>query len=487
MNNFDIAIIGNGILANAIAFQLLLDDPQIKIGIIGPTNFEGGASSAAGAMLGCFGEVSHHTFENKFSKYKLDLSVKAKSYWPDWLNHLSEYSQMILPTVKGTFIILNGKSGILDSHNYQSIIKALNEYHELYEHTDGKDIPGFYPLDDCRPLASIFLPNEIALNVDALAKMFKSVFQRQNTITLIDERVSKLNVEKNIKVITTTNNNIYTAKNVLLAAGAFSQELIDQIDPLKFRIPRLFHGVGISLLLERKKVNIQHVIRTPNRSFACGLHALPRDNQSLYMGSTNNISLYPEFGPKTANLRFLLHCLLQQINQNLHQNTLQKILVGNRPVTFDTFPLLGKTSIPGFYIATGTYREGYLLAPYLAKYMSSLILNNQEIFNNPFLPERLPIKTMSQEQAIETALNNYTSGSFEHETQLPAVGWYEMFKNMLQEKICKLYQEIDCDQFIIPPDLLLMFDEEYDDTIAYFKNYLANVRRAYDKQNVAVS
>jgi L-2-hydroxyglutarate oxidase LhgO len=58
MQTFDVLIIGNGILGYSTAYALFMEDPSLKIGIIGPSNCLAGATKAAGAMLGCFGEIT---------------------------------------------------------------------------------------------------------------------------------------------------------------------------------------------------------------------------------------------------------------------------------------------------------------------------------------------------------------------------------------------------------------------------------------------
>ena len=47
---------------------------------------------------------------------------------------------------------------------------------------------------------------------------------------------------------------------------------------------------------------------------------------------------------------------------------------GLRPGTPDDLPILGETSLPGYFAATGHYRDGILLAPITARLMTQLIL-----------------------------------------------------------------------------------------------------------------
>ncbi len=46
---------------------------------------------------------------------------------------------------------------------------------------------------------------------------------------------------------------------------------------------------------------------------------------------------------------------------------------GLRPGTPDALPILGVTSMPGYYVATGHFRDGILLAPITARVMAQVI------------------------------------------------------------------------------------------------------------------
>ena len=46
---------------------------------------------------------------------------------------------------------------------------------------------------------------------------------------------------------------------------------------------------------------------------------------------------------------------------------------GLRPGTPDALPILGATSMPGYYVATGHFRDGILLAPITARVMAQVI------------------------------------------------------------------------------------------------------------------
>jgi glycine oxidase len=43
----------------------------------------------------------------------------------------------------------------------------------------------------------------------------------------------------------------------------------------------------------------------------------------------------------------------------------------------DNYPILGATTLPGYFLATGLFRNGLLLAPIVAQAMADLITTNQ--------------------------------------------------------------------------------------------------------------
>ena len=52
-----VVVAGNGALGLATAWRLAVQAPDVEVIVVGPAEREGGASQAAGAMLGHFGEI----------------------------------------------------------------------------------------------------------------------------------------------------------------------------------------------------------------------------------------------------------------------------------------------------------------------------------------------------------------------------------------------------------------------------------------------
>lgn len=54
---------------------------------------------------------------------------------------------------------------------------------------------------------------------------------------------------------------------------------------------------------------------------------------------------------------------------------------GLRPGTPDNLPILGTTPTPGYFVATGHFRDGILLAPVTAKVMGQVISGRRPDFD----------------------------------------------------------------------------------------------------------
>lgn len=480
VQEFDIAIMGGGILGYTTAFSILLKEPNIKLAIMGGKT-RGMATLASGAMLGCYGEITKHSLRHNAGKIKHKMAVQAARKWPGWLEKVSDSTQDKLGMYQnlkinpGTFIILNAKARSLEQENFFAILGALKEQKEPYLEVDSSDIPGFNPANGCQLLKAIYMPDEGTIDSNYLLSALKKIISLSKNCTVFDEDVIKLYANTNqLAQIETYQGTSIKAKKFLLAAGAHSQALINQIHYLRNRVPPIFSGVGLSLLVSQADPQIIINIRTPNRAGACGLHVLPRGGNSLYIGATNKLHLTPKGNAKLDQVTFLLQTI-EQINQSLCNSALINYSVGNRAVTLDTFPLIGKTSLDNLWILSGTYRDGFHLSPVLSEIIATEMLEKEPAISLPyhiFSPERFPIQTMTQEEAIKDTVDHYLSSAYEHNMKLPHNMYEDMLEEMFHKNLQNLYKKLDI-KMAIPAELIGAFDvEKLPD---FLNNYLQHV------------
>lgn len=482
MTNFDVVVVGNGVLGMATAHALQLRSPQLRVAVVGPRARTGAASAAAGAMMGCYGEVTAQLLRTEAGRAKLAKGLHAARCWPDWLDGINE----ALPDAErvsirpGTVVFSNSKSGTIEDENYAAILQALQENNEAYETLDPNRIDGLNPADDCRPSRALYLPNEGSIDAARLLQALTSLIERSPQLTLIDATATGLELGNGrIDGVRLADGRRLSAPRVVLAAGVWTQTLLDSLPELARRIPRLFCGGGTSLLLDTGPREQAHVLRTPNRAFACGLHAVPRGGGRLYVGATNTLFAQPMLRTSPADMFFLLECALDQLDQDLCAAQLVGWQAGNRPVAVDTCPLIGPTSVDGLWLLAGTYRDGLFLSPLLAQHIADRVCGGAGLFAETFAPERRPIRLYTPQSARAEALKHYVAMGAEHSIRLPRVGWHQAFPRFYEQMLDGLYDELGEDEYVLAPELLAIVAADRKRMVPFFRDYFAQVRQAW--------
>jgi glycine oxidase len=414
----DVIVVGNGAVGASIAFELCRRG--FAVTRVGRRDRPYAASMAAGAMLGCFGEVTQSLLASDHGRAKLTMDHRARHYWREWGEQLSDSSgdDRSLPSAEGTFVLLNTMgSGSVDSGNFRAIEATLKEYGEPYEAVDPEDLDWLTPNDLSRALRGIFIPGEHAVDSHRLlTKLDQALVMQGGQIVDDEARAMRVQAGRVVGVELVSGEEL-GADHVVVAAGARSLALFDGLEDIRRRIPPMISGYGVSALVETEDRQLpSSVIRTPNRAFACGLHCVPRADGVLYVGATNIISEEPRRFAAVGDLQFLLGCAVDQLHTNLSEAALLSVQVGNRPVPADGFPLVGPVGIDGLWLATGTYRDGLHQSPLLAQHLATLIEGKTSEFDflSSFAPVRAPLAGGTREQVVSTAVEHMMATGYEH-------------------------------------------------------------------------
>ncbi|RKT82967.1 Glycine/D-amino acid oxidase [Saccharopolyspora antimicrobica] len=472
---FDVIVIGNGALG--LSLGLVLARRGTKVAVVGEARRPWAASAAAGAMNGCFGEVTPDLMASAHGRAKLAMDVRATEMWNSWEQLLVEESdETAIRSAHGTVVILNS-IGVpqIDNGGYTAIRQALDEYKEPYEDLDPEAIDWLEPAPTSRPLQAMFIPGEHAVNPPALLRALATAFSRAGGV-LVDELITELRISGDrIDGVSLASGAALSAPDVVVAAGANSHNLLSALPAeLRNRIPGMVAGNGVSLLVETEGGSTpRSVIRTPNRSFACGLHVVPRAQGQIYLGATNVVSPKMRTTAAIDELNLLLACT-RQLRTDLVSGRIEQIQVGNRPVPLDGFPLLGEAGVAGLWLMTGTYRDGLHQSPMLAHEFAARLLGepyNTEL--DVFTPVRNPIEAMSREQTVETAVIHTLATGYEFNWVVPD-DWPPLIEEQLRDMFSKLLDEID-PEFTPPPEMLASMEPEIHDAL---RTYYAACRAA---------
>jgi glycine oxidase len=126
---------------------------------------------------------------------------------------------------------------------------------------------------------------------------------------------------------------------------------------------------------------LQHVVRCPEA------YLIPRSDGRLLVGATVEEAGFD----KRVDLATIqrLHRAAISLVPRLADARILENWAGLRPGTPDGLPILGPTTTPGYYVATGHFRDGILLAPITAEVMAAVIEDRPPGFDlTAFSPAR---------------------------------------------------------------------------------------------------
>jgi glycine oxidase len=224
-------------------------------------------------------------------------------------------------------------------------------------------------------LGQAYFLQERSVDPRALAAAaLKSVRHRQIDLVSGSE-VNAIEVSDHRATGVRTSRSAYAAPTVVNCAGAWA----GQIPPLPLPT-RPVKGQMLAVAPAKRDV-LRHVIRTPD------VYLVPRSDGRILIGTTlENAGFDKRTDPST--IQRLLRAAVQTVPE-LHEARMLEAWAGLRPGTSDGLPIIGPTSLPGYFMAAGHYREGILLAPVTAELMAQLVLGEKVAYDiSAFKPDR---------------------------------------------------------------------------------------------------
>ena len=185
--------------------------------------------------------------------------------------------------------------------------------------------------------------------------------------------VTRVLVEKDRVCGVESTRTTYHSTLVVNCAGAWAGCIAPQRFPVRPVKGQMLAVVGGPKLM--------HVIRAEK------VYLVPRSDGRIVIGSTLEDAGYNK-QTDVNTIQYLFQAALE-ILPKLSQARKHEDWAGLRPATPDNLPILGETDTPGYFVASGHYRDGILLAPVTARLMTNLVLNrSSSAALAPFSPAR---------------------------------------------------------------------------------------------------
>ena len=345
---WDVIIIGGGIIGLSLAIALRKRGAGVLVVERGEPGRE--ASHAAGGMLvDCMIETPAAL---------QTLAIASAKMYPEFVRELEVESGMKADLRdQGTILFPDPQHAGYCEQVGLAAVKPRQLEPELAE-----DQPAFFLRErsvDPRALAAVAVRAAKNLNVDF------SSGDPVTAVNLSDNQVSG---------VTTTKTSFLAAK-VVNCAGAWAGQIGPQAFPT-----RPVKGQMLCLAMPKREL-IRHVIRSPKA------YLIPRSDGRLLVGATVEEA---GFDKRTdpATIQGLYRAALELVPK-LRDAKILEDWAGLRPGTPDALPILGATATPGYYVATGHFRDGILLAPITAEVIATVIEGKEPGYDlSPFSARR---------------------------------------------------------------------------------------------------
>ncbi|MFZ0952933.1 MAG: glycine oxidase ThiO, partial [Candidatus Sulfotelmatobacter sp.] len=353
VRNWDVIVIGGGIIGLSLSIELRRKGASVVIVERGEPGRE--ASHAAGGMLVDCPTETLAALQ--------PLATASARLYPEFVHELEVESGM--------------KVDLRD----QGTILFPSAEHLSSPCLEGATLPA--PLVELEPALAVlnqpaFYLRERSVDPRAVAAAAMQTAKRRGVDISSGEEVIAINLSDGCVAGVITTKTSFHAPEVVNCAGAWS----GQIAPYAFPT-RPVKGQMLCLLSPSRNL-LEHVIRAP------GVYLIPRSDGRILVGAT-----VEEVGfDKRTNVETIqrLRRAAIAIVPELRNAKILEDWAGLRPGTPDALPILGPTATPGYYAATGHFRDGILLAPITARVMAEVITGIDCSYDlTPFSPARFSI------------------------------------------------------------------------------------------------
>jgi len=330
VKTWDVVIMGAGIIGLSLARELRKRSAAVLL-IDRSMPGREASRAAAGMLAATAGEMPAALLP--FASASLQL-------YPEFVHELQDEAGIDVDFRRDGTLVLS------DSPPPASHILTSEEVSELAPNLDSQGS------------SAVYLP-EASVDPRALISATLQACKHRGVDTSFGDAVTSVDLADGRVVGVSTAKTNFAAPVVINCAGAWA----GQIGPHPFPT-RPVKGQMLSVAMPTRNL-VRQVIRSPE------VYLVPRSDGRLLIGATLEEAGYDKrVDPDTIHR---MHRSALVLVPALEGARILEDWAGLRPGTPDALPILGPTSVPGYFAATGHFRDGILLTPITARAMAQVV------------------------------------------------------------------------------------------------------------------
>jgi glycine oxidase len=342
-----VIIIGAGVAGLAVAWRMAKAGAQVLV--LDRAQPGRGATYASAGMIAASAEAA------VTGSPEVQFSLRSRDLWPDFARELEAASGIELAFRQdGALIVLTG------SEEAQHLMRGAKSGETVF--LDPEQARKRAPMLAPDIAGALWAPREAQVDNRALGQALTNAAIRAGAKLSANEAAVRVEQSDGGELVVLTAFRIHRAEAVVLAAGAWSGE----IGGLAANLPiRPVKGEMLALSAPAGEVLPVPLL------WGNGIYLVPRRDR-VFVGATVEEAGFDTM--PSARARSWLLERATALVPSLGSWTIREHWAGLRPVSSDGLPIIGESHTPGFFIASGQYRNGILFAPALAEAMAQMIL-----------------------------------------------------------------------------------------------------------------
>jgi glycine oxidase len=348
VKTWDVVIIGAGIIGLSLARELRKRSASVLLIDRGMPGRE--ASRAAAGMLAAT--------PGEMPSALLPFASASLQLYPEFVHELQD------------------EAGIDVDLRRDGTLLFLDSPPALSEVLTGEKISELAPNLNTQGRCGVYL-SEASVDPRALISAALQACKHRGVDTSFGDAITSVELTDRGVTGVSTAKTKFSASMVVNCAGAWS----GQIGPRPFPT-RPVKGQMLCVAMPTRNL-VRYVIRTPD------VYLVPRSDGRLLIGATLEDVGYDKHIDADTIQR--LHRAALSLVPALTDARILEDWAGLRPGTPDALPILGSANVPGYYVATGHFRDGILLTPVTARAMAQVLTGEKCSYDlRAFSPDRFP-------------------------------------------------------------------------------------------------